>query len=102
MCISGVDVVIHVASPLFDSSTPQVILDVRGACAQIQVHVVLKKYFQSAVSGTTRILDAALAAGVKQYIITASIVSLIATTDFWKEITITEKCESSQPKSGSS
>jgi nucleoside-diphosphate-sugar epimerase len=47
----------------------------------------------SAVSGTTRILDAAVAAGVKQFIITASIVSLVALTDFWKEITISEKCE---------
>jgi len=70
--IKGVDVLIHVASPLPNSSTAQGILD-------------------GAVSGTTRILDAALAAGVKQLIITASIVSLVATTDFWKEITISEK-----------
>lgn len=54
---------------------------------------------QGAVSGTTRILDAALAAGVKQVVITASIVSLVATGDFWKEITISEKCESLQLKS---
>jgi nucleoside-diphosphate-sugar epimerase len=33
---------------------------------------------------------------VKQLIITASIVSLVSTSDFWKEITITEKCEFSQ------
>jgi len=55
-----------------------------------------KTVLQGAVSGTTRILDAALAAGVKQVIITASIVSLVATTDFWKEITISEKCKPSQ------
>jgi nucleoside-diphosphate-sugar epimerase len=45
--------------------------------------------------GTTRILDAAVAGGVNQLIITASVVSLIASADFWKELTITEKCESS-------
>jgi hypothetical protein len=44
--------------------------------------------------GTTRILDAALAGGVKQLIITASIASLVAFADFWKEITISEKCKS--------
>jgi nucleoside-diphosphate-sugar epimerase len=55
-----------------------------------------KNCFQSALSGTTRILDAALAASVKQLVITASIVSLVATTDFWKEITIPETCESTQ------
>jgi hypothetical protein len=38
--ISGVDVIMHVASPLPNSSTPQAILDVRGARAQIQVYVV--------------------------------------------------------------
>jgi len=70
--VEGVDVIMHVASPLPNSSTPQAILD-------------------GAVSGTTRILDAAVAAGVKQVIITASIVSLVAMTDFWKDITITEK-----------
>ena len=48
------------------------------------------------MSGTTRILDAAVAAGVKQVIITASIASLVSRGDFWKEITITEKCESSE------
>ena len=76
-CVSGVDVIIHVASPLPNTSTPQVILDVRGARAQIQ-----KNSFQSAISGTTRILDAALDAGVKQLIIAASMVSLVAQTDF--------------------
>jgi nucleoside-diphosphate-sugar epimerase len=45
------------------------------------------------VSGTTRILDAALAAGVKRLVITASIASLAPRSDFWKEITITEKSE---------
>jgi nucleoside-diphosphate-sugar epimerase len=44
--------------------------------------------------GTTHILDAALAAGVKKLVITASIVSLVALPDFWKEINITEKCKS--------
>ena len=52
--------------------------------------------FQSAVSGTTRILDAAVAAGVKQVIITASVLSLVFRGDFWKDITINEKCESSK------
>jgi hypothetical protein len=32
-CILGVDAVIHVASPLPNSATPQGILDVRGAYA---------------------------------------------------------------------
>ena len=45
------------------------------------------------MSGTTRILDAALAAGVKSLVITASIASLASRKDFWKEITITEKSE---------
>jgi hypothetical protein len=44
------------------------------------------------------ILDATLMASVKQVIIIASIVSLVATSDFWKEITISEKCESPQLK----
>ncbi|KAI0246725.1 NAD-P-binding protein [Lactifluus subvellereus] len=70
--VKGVDAVIHVASPLAHSAAPQVILD-------------------TAVSGTTRILDAALAAGVKKLIITASITSLVATHDWQKEITINEK-----------
>jgi hypothetical protein len=35
--------------------------------------------------GTTGILDAALAADVKQLIITASILSLASPDDFWKE-----------------
>ena len=45
------------------------------------------------MSGTTRILDAALAAGVKRLVITASAASLASRNDFWKEITITEKSE---------
>jgi hypothetical protein len=51
------------------------------------------------VSGTTRILDAAVAASVKQVVITASVVSLVSKDDFWKEITITEKCEFSKKES---
>jgi nucleoside-diphosphate-sugar epimerase len=47
------------------------------------------------VSCTTRILDAAIAAGVKQFVITSTMASLVATDDFWKEITITEKSKSS-------
>ena len=39
-CVSGVDVIMHVASPLPNSSTPQVILDVRSARAQIQLYVL--------------------------------------------------------------
>jgi len=70
--VKGVDAIIHVASPLPGRVEPQVILD-------------------SAVSGTTRILDAAVAAGVKQVIITASVLSLVFRGDFWKEITINEK-----------
>ena len=48
------------------------------------------------MSGTARILDAAVAAGVKQIVITASIASLASKDDFWKELIITEKCESSK------
>jgi protoporphyrinogen oxidase len=36
-----------------------------------------------------------LTAGVKRLVITASFASLAASADFWKEITITEKCECS-------
>jgi len=68
--VKGVDAIIHVASPIAHSASPQVILD-------------------TAVSGTTRILDAALAAGVKRLVITASVASLAS--DLWKDITITEK-----------
>ena len=50
------------------------------------------------MSGTTQILDAAIAAGVKQVIITASIALPVSRGDFWKEITITEKCEFSKKK----
>jgi hypothetical protein len=39
--ISGVDAIIHVASPLPNSSTPQVILDVRDDHAKVQAHVLL-------------------------------------------------------------
>ncbi|KAI0280822.1 hypothetical protein BGY98DRAFT_962030, partial [Russula aff. rugulosa BPL654] len=74
-----VDAIIHVASPLPNSGAPQVIVD-------------------TAVSGTTRILDAALAGGVKQLVITASIVSLVASADFWKEIIITEKSYNPQTR----
>ncbi|KAH9991296.1 NAD-P-binding protein [Russula vinacea] len=70
--VKGVDAIIHVASPLSNAAPAQVILE-------------------TAVSGTTRILDAAVASGVKQVIITASVVSLVSADDFWKEITITEK-----------
>jgi len=45
------------------------------------------------VSGTTRILDAALAAGVKRCVVTASMASLASLDDFWKRITITDKSE---------
>ncbi|KAH8976398.1 NAD-P-binding protein [Lactarius hatsudake] len=69
--VKGVDAIIHVASPLSISATPNVVLE-------------------TAVSGTTRVLDAALAAGVKKLVITESIVSLAAPNDYWKEITITE------------
>ncbi|KAH9002740.1 NAD-P-binding protein [Lactarius hatsudake] len=69
--VKGVDAIIHVASPLSISATPDVVLE-------------------TAVSGTTRILDAALAAGIKKLVITESIVSLAAPNDYWKDITITE------------
>lgn len=62
----------HVASPLANAGSPQVILD-------------------TAISGTTRILDVAHAAGVKQLVITASIMSLAAPDDFWTETTLSEK-----------
>ncbi|KAH9047655.1 NAD-P-binding protein [Lactarius hengduanensis] len=69
--VKGVDAVIHVASPLSSSATPDVVLE-------------------TAVTGTTRILDAALVAGVKKLVITESIMSLAAPDDYWKDITITE------------
>ncbi|KAH9166058.1 NAD-P-binding protein [Lactarius sanguifluus] len=72
--VKGVDAIIHVASPLSISATPDIILE-------------------TAVTGTTRILDAALAAGVKKLVVTESIVSLATPNDYWKDITITENCE---------
>ncbi|KAH9047652.1 NAD-P-binding protein [Lactarius hengduanensis] len=69
--VKGVDAIIHVASPLSVSTTPDVGLE-------------------TAVTGTTRILDAALVAGVKKLVITESVVSLAAPDDYWKDITITE------------
>ncbi|KAH9980121.1 NAD-P-binding protein [Lactifluus volemus] len=76
--VEGVDAIIHVASPLAHSAAPQVILN-------------------TAVSGTTRILDAALAAGVKKLVITSSMASLVALDDFFnKDFTINEKCYNPQ------
>ncbi|KAF8271941.1 NAD-P-binding protein [Lactarius quietus] len=69
--VRGVDAIIHVASPLAHTAAPDVILD-------------------TAVTGTTRILDAAVATGVKKLVITESIMSLGTPDDFWKDITITE------------
>jgi len=70
--VKCVDAIIHVASPLANAASPQVILD-------------------TAISGTARIVDVAHAAGVKQLVITASIGSLATPDDFWKEMTISEK-----------
>jgi hypothetical protein len=39
-CMSGVDVIMHVASPLPDPSNPQAVLDVRGVRAQIQAYML--------------------------------------------------------------
>lgn len=41
------------------------------------------------MTGTTRILDAALAAGVKKLVITENAASLAAMDDYWKDKTIT-------------
>jgi len=78
--VKGVDDIIHVASPLSHAATPDVILD-------------------AAVTGTTRLLDAALAAGVKKLVITESIASLAMPDDFWEDIIITEQCECPQTQS---
>ena len=89
----------HVASPLSHAGAPQVILEVCGAHSGIRVVIFSNNNpFQSAVSGTTRMLDAAVAAGVRQVVITASIASLAPLGDLWKETTISEKCESSRNK----
>ncbi|KAI0290424.1 NAD-P-binding protein [Multifurca ochricompacta] len=69
--IKGVDAIIHVASPLANAGSPEVILE-------------------TAVSGTTRVLEAALAADVKKLVITASMASLISLNDFWRDIRINE------------
>ncbi|KAI0304279.1 NAD-P-binding protein [Multifurca ochricompacta] len=63
--------IIHVASPLANAGSPEVILE-------------------TAVSGTTRVLEAALAADVKKLVITASMASLISLDDFWRDIRINE------------
>jgi len=73
--VKGVDAIIHVASPLAHTAAPDVVLD-------------------GAIAGTTRILDAAVAAGVKKLVITESIVSLAAPDDFWKDIIINENSHS--------
>ncbi|KAI0270053.1 NAD-P-binding protein [Gloeopeniophorella convolvens] len=70
--VTGVDAIIHVASPLALSTTPEVIL-------------------RAAISGTTRILEFAEKAGVKQIIVTASIASLSRPEDLWVDRTISER-----------
>jgi len=70
--LKDVNAIIHVASPLSHSGSPRGILD-------------------TAISGTTRVLEAALAAGVKQLVVTASIASLGSQEDLWKDHVITEK-----------
>ncbi|KAI0294334.1 NAD-P-binding protein [Multifurca ochricompacta] len=70
--IKGVDAIIHVASPLANAGSPEVILEVY-CCL-----------------GTTRVLEAALAADVKKLVITASMASLISLNDFWRDIRINE------------
>jgi nucleoside-diphosphate-sugar epimerase len=72
--IPGVDAIIHVASP--SSATPN-------------RDVVL----EAAVTGTTRMLDAALVVGVKKLVITESAASLAVMDDYYKDKTITEMCE---------
>ncbi|KAH9969776.1 NAD-P-binding protein [Russula dissimulans] len=74
--VKGVDAIMHVASPLSNSGSPQVVLD-------------------TAVSGTNRVLEAALAADVKQIVITASIASLMPHEDVWKDHVVTEKAYNS-------
>ncbi|KAH9066859.1 NAD-P-binding protein [Lactarius vividus] len=69
--VKGVDAIIHVASAL-PNANPDVVLD-------------------AAVTGTTRILGAAVAANIKKLVITESVVSLALTGDFWKDLTITEE-----------
>ncbi|KAH9002736.1 hypothetical protein EDB86DRAFT_206708 [Lactarius hatsudake] len=54
--ILGVDAIIHVASPLSISATPDVVLE-------------------TAVTGTTRIFNAALVAGIKKLVITESTIA---------------------------
>ncbi|KAI9464923.1 NAD-P-binding protein [Lactarius psammicola] len=71
--VKGVDAIIHVASPLASSNTPPDVI------------------LETAVTGTTRMLDAALATGVKKLVVTESVASLAAPDDLWKDITITEK-----------
>ncbi|KAI9508891.1 NAD-P-binding protein [Russula earlei] len=70
--VKGVDAVIHVASPLSSGGTAQLVLD-------------------SAISGTNRVLEAVLAAGVKQLVVTASIASLATQEDLWKQVTLDHK-----------
>ncbi|KAI9453407.1 NAD-P-binding protein [Lactarius psammicola] len=77
--VKGVDAIIHVASPLPNAANPDAVLD-------------------AAVTGTTRLLDAALAAGVKKLVVTESIASLAPSGDFWKDITITEKSYNTQTR----
>ncbi|KAH9065276.1 NAD-P-binding protein [Lactarius vividus] len=69
--VKGVDAIIHVASPVISSSAPDIFLE-------------------TAITGTTRILEAALATGVKRLVITESVTSLASPAEYWKDEIVTE------------
>ncbi|KAI0055423.1 NAD-P-binding protein [Artomyces pyxidatus] len=67
----GVDAIIHVASPLAGAASAEVVL-------------------RSAVDGTTRVLDAAVAAGVHKIVITSSIIALTTPTKLATAVVVDE------------
>ncbi|THH21482.1 hypothetical protein EW146_g93 [Bondarzewia mesenterica] len=62
----GVDILMHVASPL-------------------PLNVSTEEVLGSAINGTTRVLEHALAAGVKKIVITSSTAAVTRLEEFWRE-----------------
>ncbi|KAI0055434.1 NAD-P-binding protein [Artomyces pyxidatus] len=73
--VTGVDAIIHVATPFPGSTSAEAVL-------------------KGAVDGTTRVLDAAVVAGVHKIIITSSIVGLVSPSQLGTSVVIDETCSS--------
>jgi len=73
--LQGVDVLMHVGSPLPGTASADVVL-------------------QSAIDGTRRVLEASLAARVKKVVFTSTFATLYHPDDTFKPGTATEQCMS--------